>query len=551
MFQLSYLLSFGSAVFLLKILFAILTHRKRKATAKLLGCAPVPCTNSDEFFGFGSLKSLLTAYTNAAIPAWYIQKLDAVGQHAHTVQVKLVVGQPLITRDEKNIKAVLSAQVDDWELGELRRTILSNTGENVFTLEGERWRHSRSLTRTAFARESIANLAMYERHLQDCFLTFPVGDDGWTKVFAFDPTARAFAFDVITELLYGYSTHTQDPMKRSELAAQLQSADLPDAQEFIRNALQLSESLGFSAMFGKWHKYVRSWKYYRNVHVAHQYAKWFVERRLRQMSSSKADSEPPLGERFVLLNELSTIIQDPVQLRHEIIGLHLAGLGATSSLLSWVVYYLARSPRVYSKLRTAVLSSFGDDFDLKRMGFAQLHGCEYAHACINECLRMGSPQPATTRQALKDTVLPSGGGPNGRSPILVPKGTQVILNFFAMHHRADIWGSDVEGFRPERWEGKRIDWSFSPFGGGPRKCIGRKSPFFYQSVYRTASSDFSYALPEQLVLTEVSYFLIRTVQRFDMIENMDPTDRTVSKSTIVNRPGTGVVVKMHQAESVK
>lgn len=551
MFQLSYLLSLCSAVVLLKLFSAALTHRRRKATAKLLGCDPVPCTNSDELFGFGCLKSLLTAYTNGAIPAWYIQKLDAVGQHAHTVQAKLVVGQPLITRDEKNIKAVLSAQVDDWELGELRRTIISHTGDNVFTLEGERWRHSRSLSRTAFSRESVANLAMYERHLQDCFLTCPVGDDGWTKVFDFQPTARGFAFDVITEMLYGYSTHTQNPVKRSQLAAQLQATDLPDAEDFFRNVVQLSESLGFSAMFGKWHKYVPAWNYYRNVHVVHQYAKWFVERRLRQMSSSKADSEPSLGAGFVLLNELSTIIQDPVQLRHEIIGFHLAGLGTTSALLGWLVYYLARSPKVYSKLRTAVLSSFGDEVDLKRMGFAELHGCEYVRACINEGLRLGSPQPATTRQALKDTVLPSGGGPNGRSPILVPKGTQVILNFFAMHHRADIWGSDVEEFRPERWEGKRNDWTFSAFGGGPRKCAGRKSPFFYQCVYQMASSDFSYALPEQLALTEVSYFLIRIVQRFDMIENVDPTDHTVFKSTITNRSGTGVVVKMHQAESVK
>ena len=489
MFQASGLLSLGFAVFLLKLFFPILTHRRRKATAKLLGCAPVPCTNPHELFGFGCLKSLLTAYTNRALPAWYIQKLDAVGLHAHTVQAKLVLGQPLITRDEKNIKAVLSAQVSDWELGQVRQGLLSHTGDNVFTLEGERWRHSRSLSRSAFSRETVANLAMYERHLQDFFLTCPIGDDGWTKVLDLQPTLRTLAFDVITELLYGYSTHSQNPEKRLQLVTQLQATDLPDTTTYIRDATEITDSLGFSAIFGKWHKYVPAREFRRNVRVVHQYTKWFVERRLHQMASSKAASEPSSDERFVLLNELSTVMQDPVQLRHEIIGLFQAGQDTTSGLLGWMVYYLARYPRVYSKLRTTVLSAFGDGFDLQRMGFVELHGCEYLHACINETLRMGSPQPATSREALKDTVLPSGGGPDGQSPIFVPKGTQIILNFFAMHHRADIWGSDVEEFRPERWEGKRIDWSFSPFGGGPRRCAGRKSHFSPTDMFcRTASS---------------------------------------------------------------
>lgn len=478
MFLSSYLSSLGSAVFLFKVLFAALTHMRRKATTKHLGCAPVPCTNSDELFGFGCLKSLLQAYKNRALQVWYIQTLDAAGQHAHTVQVKLVLDQPLITRDEKNIKAVLSTKIDDWELGDMRRMILAHTGDNVFTLEGERWRHSRSLSRAAFSRETDANLAMYERHLQDLFVTYPIGDDGWTRTFDFQPKIRLFASHVITELLYGYSLHNQNSVKRSQLPAHLQNTDPPDVLKYIRTSLELEDIIGRTLLFGKWNKYFRSWKYYRNVHILKQHGKWFVERRLHQMSSPKADSELSLDdEQFVLLNELSNIIQDPVQLRCDLSPLFPAGQSTFSALLAWMVYYLARSPRIYSKLRTAVLSSFGDDFDLKRMGFAELHGCEYLRFCINESLRVGTPQPATSRQALKDTVLPSGGGSDGQFPIFVPKGTPIILNFFAMHHRADIWGSDVEEFRPERWEEKQIDRSFSPFGGGPRKCARRKSRF--------------------------------------------------------------------------
>ncbi len=115
MLQLSYLLPLGLGIILLKVVFGVITDRKRKITAKLHGCAPVPCTNPEELFGFGLLRSLLVAYFKQTIPSWYIQRFDAAGPHVHTVRAKLGWGQSLITRDEKNIKAILSAQVDDWD----------------------------------------------------------------------------------------------------------------------------------------------------------------------------------------------------------------------------------------------------------------------------------------------------------------------------------------------------------------------------------------------------------------------------------------------------
>ena len=44
-----------------------------------------------------------------------------------------------------------------------------------------------------------------------------------------------------------------------------------------------------------------------------------------------------------------------------------------------------------------------------------------------------------------------------------------------MHRRKDIYGADAEEFNPERWETVRPGWSFLPFSGGPRMCLGRKS----------------------------------------------------------------------------
>lgn len=74
------------------------------------------------------------------------------------------------------------------------------------------------------------------------------------------------------------------------------------------------------------------------------------------------------------------------------------------------------------------------------------------------------------------TTLPTGRGPDGKSPILVRRGEAVGYCVYAMHRRKDIYGPDAEQFRPERWEEENlqnIGWAYLPFNGGPRICLGR------------------------------------------------------------------------------
>lgn len=83
--------------------------------------------------------------------------------------------------------------------------------------------------------------------------------------------------------------------------------------------------------------------------------------------------------------------------------------------------------------------------------------------------------PLNFRVAAKDTSLPVGGGPDGRSPVFIPKGQVVAYSVYAMHRRTDLYGPDSHSFRPERWEENgRRGWDYLPFNGGPRICLGRK-----------------------------------------------------------------------------
>jgi cytochrome P450 len=84
--------------------------------------------------------------------------------------------------------------------------------------------------------------------------------------------------------------------------------------------------------------------------------------------------------------------------------------------------------------------------------------------------------PFNGRTAQRDTILPAGGGPDGKSPVFLRKGTVVIYNTYAMHRSTDLWGSDALEFKPERWENEsKLPSKFVPFGGGARICPGRES----------------------------------------------------------------------------
>ena len=60
-----------------------------------------------------------------------------------------------------------------------------------------------------------------------------------------------------------------------------------------------------------------------------------------------------------------------------------------------------------------------------------------------------------------------------------------------------VYGHDAKEFRPERWESgelAEVGWGYSPFGGGPRRCLG-----------------------EDFALMEVSYTLVSLLQLFPTI----------------------------------
>lgn len=95
-------------------------------------------------------------------------------------------------------------------------------------------------------------------------------------------------------------------------------------------------------------------------------------------------------------------------------------------------------------------------------------------------LRLYPSLPVNTRTATRDTIIPRGGGPDGTSPVVIPKGSNLAFSVYTMHRRPDLYGMDAECFRPERWDedlplfrdSTARKYGYLPFNGGPRTCLG-------------------------------------------------------------------------------
>jgi cytochrome P450 len=131
---------------------------------------------------------------------------------------------------------------------------------------------------------------------------------------------------------------------------------------------------------------------------------------------------------------------------------------------------LVKNPRVMKKVTAEVRRAF------KAGGMVvedRLGEVPYLHLVIRETHRMHAPAPLLLPRESQEPCKVMG--------FDVPKGTQVIVNAWALGHDERCWPDATEEFRPERFQGgadaaavdfRGTDFELLPFGAGRRMCPG-------------------------------------------------------------------------------
>ncbi|MGK0387724.1 MAG: cytochrome P450 [Maribacter sp.] len=150
------------------------------------------------------------------------------------------------------------------------------------------------------------------------------------------------------------------------------------------------------------------------------------------------------------------------QLLSEAIILYVAGHETSAVSLSWTWYLLMTHPEIEQQLLQSVKDSIGDEDP----SFEGLRDLGYSLQVIEESMRLYPPAWIVDREPLEDDEFEG---------VHIEKGMDVLCLIYSVHRNKKYW-DEPEKFDPERFnpenKKKQIPFSYMPFGGGPRLCIG-------------------------------------------------------------------------------
>ncbi|KAL4867624.1 hypothetical protein BDV12DRAFT_171037 [Aspergillus spectabilis] len=494
------------AVFTALFVLQEIHHRiQRRRNAKKWGCKPAPVAPT----GFYGIPAFLQLAQAAKEKRWVEYIAARYDEYGYTFSQTMLGRVAISTIEPDNIKALLSSQFDDFCLGTRHREFYPTLGDGIFTLDGAGWSHSRALLRPQFNRDQVADLDLMHGHVSRLIELVP--KDGST--FDIQRLFFVLTIDSATHFLFGESVGAMEDN------AVLGKSSVGNAQGFAEAFNTAQEYLAWRSIALSFYWMINPKEFRDANRRVHEVVDYYVHRAIK----AKGNPEKKENGRYIFAEALAADNDDPKVLRDNMLNILLAGRDTTASLLSSAFFFLARHRTVWGKLRQIVVDEFGDSNSPKgEITQSRLKDVPYLRYVLNEVLRLLPPVPLNFRVAVKDTSLPTGGGPDGKSPIYIRKGQPILYSVYAMHRRKDIYGPDAESFRPERWENLRLKWQYLPFNGGPRMCLG-----------------------QQYALTEASYTMVKLMQRFSKLENGDPgAEVPIIQSNLTLAHGDGVKVRL-------
>jgi cytochrome P450 len=147
-------------------------------------------------------------------------------------------------------------------------------------------------------------------------------------------------------------------------------------------------------------------------------------------------------------------------IRDQLLTMIIAGHDTSTALLSWVLYLLSSYPAIQLNAQAEIDKVIGSN----PPDYAYIVKLQYLDQVINETLRLYPPIHAGLRIAATDIEF---------RDFCIPVGTRVMYSIYLTHRDERYWPNPTT-FAPERFASNqtRLPYTFLPFGGGSRNCIG-------------------------------------------------------------------------------
>lgn len=369
--------------------------------------------------------------------------IQRLAEYGDFVQTRLGLLRTVLVNHPKDIGQVLVGEQKAFLKGRGAEVLKEGLlGEGLLTNEGASHLRQRRLVQPAFHRERIATYA--------AVMSREAGRlaDEWTAGATVDmhEAMMRLTRDIAGETLFGLRVG-EDP------------GGIEDALELWQRLSRIS-FLPFGFLFDH-----LPTPLVLRAHAARaRLNRWLMET-IRERRADGVDR----GDLMSMLLQA----QDPEgdhggmsdrQLRDEMVTLLLAGHETTAVALSWAWYLLSQHPEIEAKLH----AELADVLAGRVPTAADVPKLTYTRMVFAETMRLYPPAWGFDRKAAKDVQI---------GEYLIPKNSLVVVSPYAVHHDPR-WYPDPERFDPERWRpeaaAERPKYSYFPFGGGTRMCIGEQ-----------------------------------------------------------------------------
>lgn len=200
-------------------------------------------------------------------------------------------------------------------------------------------------------------------------------------------------------------------------------------------------------------------------------------------------------------------------IRDQLVTMFIAGHDTSAALLAWSLALLSRHPKTLALVVAEIDAVVGSE----EPAYSHFRQMPLLDRAIKETLRLYPPIHLGSRIAATDLTF---------QQFAIPAGTRALYSIYLTHRDRRYW-PDPDQFDPDRFSPERADtrpaYTYIPFGGGPRNCIGAA---FAQ--------------------WEVKLALTRLLQRFSL-QATDAPLRARMRATLEPHPAMRVVVRHRQA----
>jgi cytochrome P450 len=337
----------------------------------------------------------------------------------------LIVGELVHVAEPRLVAEIFRWKPADYNVGEPRKPMEPVTGpSSILLLDGERHMRMRKLMLPPFHGEAIAQ---FERMIADAT---DREIDAWRPSMRIRTrtVAQAVTMEVIIRAVFGI-TEPERVAEMRRLLPRLSSVNPLVALEVARRDL---------GRHSPWGRFLRD----------RARADALIYEEIARRRADGSDEDDILALLLSATDEDGAPLTD-CELRDELITLLLAGHETTASSIGWAFERLLRSP---SSLQRATEEA--------RAGTST----DYIDAVVKETLRV---RPVVTEVFRAPTA------PVDLNGHRLEPGDQLAVAIMLVQYDPGLYPPDPLAFRPERFlEGAPEAYTWIPFGGGVRRCLG-------------------------------------------------------------------------------